>query len=171
MGRMDAVRALVRDALVMVRSGLDVAPAEPASEPPAPLTVAEATVAEMVPRPFVPPEELVADDVRIDPFRVLHLMSIGEEMALYDLRVVEEVVRTGTAEGAVPTSVAALEQDLDGIPRDRDVLLLCEDGQTATSLALRLRAAGVAAAWAVDGGLDGWARAGGPMAGVPAGEA
>lgn len=166
MGRLDAVRALVRDALVMVRSGLD-GPPEGAVTPPPPLEPTPAVVI----RPFVPPEELVADDVRIDPHRVLHLMSIGEEMALYDLRPWDAVVRTGTPEGAVCSSVDAIGQEVDQLPRDRDVLLLCDDGHAASALALRLRAAGVVAAWAVDGGVDGWVRAGGAMVGAPAGEA
>lgn len=166
MGRLDAVRALVRDALVMVRAGLDAPPEGAVASPP----TQDATPGVVV-HPFVPPEELVADDVRIDPHRVLHLMSIGEEMALYDLRPWEDVVRTGTPDGAVCASVDAIGQDVDQLPRDRDVLLLCDDGHAATALALRLRTAGVVAAWAVDGGVDGWVRAGGPMVGAPAGEA
>ncbi len=166
MGRLDAVRALVRDALVMVRAGLD-APPEGAVAP----TSTSEGACDPVVRPFVPPEELVADDVRIDPHRVLHLMSIGEEMALYDLRSWEAVVRTGTADGAVCVGADAMEQGIDELPRDRDLLLLCDDGHAATALALRLRTAGVVAAWAVDGGVDGWVRAGGPMVGAPAGEA
>lgn len=166
MGRLDTVRALVRDALVMVRAGLDGAQ-EGAVTPLQTASVA----ADVAVCPFVPPEELIADDVRIDPHRVLHLMSIGEEMALYDLRPSEAFVRTGTAYGAVWTSVEAMERDVEQLPRDRDLLLLCGDGRASTALALRLRAVGVVAAWAVDGGVDAWARAGGPMVGVPAGEA
>jgi rhodanese-related sulfurtransferase len=135
MGRGEALRGLALGALRAIRAAID----DEAPVAPAP----SAAVA------------LTPQDVTLEAARVLHLLGIGEELRLVDLRGDAELVRDGLVEGA-----ERLEEP-GALLDEGDVVLVCEDGQRSAALALQLRAAGRGRFWAVDRGVRGWVSAGG----------
>ena len=82
--------------------------------------------------------------------------------ALVDVREPGEY-RAGHPRGATSAPLSRLESQLDRIPRDRDVLVICASGNRSRRATATLRRAGVDAV-NVKGGLAAWTRAGFPVA-------
>lgn len=71
--------------------------------------------------------------------------------------------RGGHPRGARSAPLSRLESQLDRIPRDREVLVICATGNRSRRATAVLRRAGVEAV-NVKGGLAAWTRAGFPVA-------
>ncbi len=102
---------------------------------------------------------LGAHDVALEAARVLHMLGVGEELRLVDLRADLDALRDGEIEGAErihPDALGAVAGEAD-----RDVVLVCVDGVASARAALALRRAGHGRFWSVDRGFPAWARDGG----------
>jgi rhodanese-related sulfurtransferase len=150
-------RAWVRDALVVVRDALADPAADVERRAADPASSAKAEPAVAGPGGAVAATELTPSDVLVEAERICHLLSIGEELLIIDLRDRATIDAQGTVDGAVSLTV---DDVLPGaLPPDQDVFFVCADGRISAALALRMRAEGAGLAWAVDGGAPGWLRA------------
>lgn len=89
----------------------------------------------------------------------------GEEHsapALIDVREPWEY-EGGHASGAVNIPLSQFQQRHTEVPRDREVLFICQVGARSLMAARYMRQQGVARAINVDGGTDDWRRQGLPM--------
>jgi rhodanese-related sulfurtransferase len=64
----------------------------------------------------------------------------------------------------LPLVQVEVEHRLLAAARSRPVVLVCKTGQSANAAAARLRTAGFARVYVLDGGVDGWQQAGLPLA-------
>jgi rhodanese-related sulfurtransferase len=72
------------------------------------------------------------------------------------------------AKGAVNIPMSQLQRRNDEVPRDRDMLVICEHGVRSVQVVAYLRQRlGLARAVNVEGGTDAWERAGLPMERIP----
>jgi rhodanese-related sulfurtransferase len=85
------------------------------------------------------------------------LAAAGAEPAavLIDVREGWEYA-LGHAAGAVALPLSELQARAGEVPRDRDVLLICQIGQRSMLAARFLRQQGVERVFNVDGGTDAW---------------
>lgn len=68
------------------------------------------------------------------------------------------------ARGAVNIPMSQLQRRMDEVPRDRELLVICEHGTRSAQVVQFLRQRlGLTRAINVDGGTDAWERAGLPM--------
>jgi rhodanese-related sulfurtransferase len=77
------------------------------------------------------------------------------DAVLIDVRESWEYAQ-GHAAGAVPLPLSELQARAGAVPRDRDVLLICQVGQRSMLAAWFLRQQGVERVFNVDGGTDAW---------------
>lgn len=97
-------------------------------------------------------------DVRLDARLLAERAAVGWELDLVDLRSPAEV----EVQGAVPDARAARVGDPPSVlvvDASCTTVLLCALGTRSTQEALRLRAAGLADVWSVDGGAPAWLHA------------
>ena len=85
----------------------------------------------------------------------------GDALLLDVREVYEYVPRHPT--GAVNIPMSQLQRRIAEVPRDRDVLVICEHGNRSVNVTRFLRAQGVARALNVDGGTEEWEQARLPM--------
>jgi len=98
---------------------------------------------------------------RLDPATARRRVADGSAI-LVDIREPGEWARARIS-GARLAPLSALDRaDLAG-ERDKAAIFHCQSGNRTASNAARLAAAGFAESYALDGGLDGWARAGLPV--------
>jgi rhodanese-related sulfurtransferase len=71
----------------------------------------------------------------------------------------------GHASGARHIPLGQLDKHLAGLPRDRELLFICQSGMRSARAVARARAAGLDKARNVKGGLSAWQRAGLPLNG------
>jgi rhodanese-related sulfurtransferase len=84
---------------------------------------------------------------------------------LLDVREVYEFVPR-RATGAVNIPMSQLQARVGEVPRDREVLVICEHGNRSVDVTRFLRARGFADTFNVDGGTEEWEQAGLPMEGA-----
>lgn len=104
-------------------------------------------------------------DVFIHPTELLDRWGAGERVLLLDARSEKALAASDVQlPGAVrwPPSRPAIDGGWDRAALVA-VYCTCPDDVVSERAALRLRAAGFAGAFALRGGLDGWASAGGPL--------
>lgn len=99
---------------------------------------------------------LAPEDVRLDARHVLDRQGVGVEIAFVDVRPRPVPGLPGALH--LPDVVARRAE----LPDAEALVLVCEDGTHATEVALRLRDHDVPA-FALDGGLAAWRRAGGEV--------
>src|SRR5215470_8676542 len=75
--------------------------------------------------------------------------------ALIDVREAWEYA-DGHAAGAISLPLSELQARAGEVPRDRDILLICQVGQRSMVAARFLRQQGVEHVFNVDGGTDAW---------------
>lgn len=82
--------------------------------------------------------------------------------ALIDVRELNEW-QSGHAPGARHIPLGQLANRLSQVPRDRDVLLVCQSGNRSGAARRLLRSNGIERAINVRGGMSAWGRAGLPV--------
>jgi rhodanese-related sulfurtransferase len=81
---------------------------------------------------------------------------------LLDVREVYEYVPRHPT-GAVNIPMSELQRRVGEVPKDREVLVICEHGNRSVDVTRFLRTQGVTHAYNVDGGTDEWEQAHLPM--------
>jgi rhodanese-related sulfurtransferase len=81
---------------------------------------------------------------------------------LLDVREVYEYVPRHPT-GAVNIPMSQLQRRVGEVPKDREVLVICEHGNRSVNVTRFLRAQGVAHTYNVDGGAEEWEQARLPM--------
>jgi rhodanese-related sulfurtransferase len=81
---------------------------------------------------------------------------------LLDVREVYEYVPRHPT-GAVNIPMSQLQRRVGEVPKDREILVICEHGNRSVNVTRFLRAQGVARALNVDGGAEEWEQAQLPM--------
>jgi rhodanese-related sulfurtransferase len=90
------------------------------------------------------------------------MQSDEHDTVLLDVREVYEYVpRHPTGAANIPMS--QLQRRVSEVPKDREVLVICEHGNRSVNVTRFLRAQGVAQAYNVDGGTEEWEQARLPM--------
>jgi rhodanese-related sulfurtransferase len=90
------------------------------------------------------------------------MQEVERDALLLDVREVYEYVPRHPT-GAVNIPMSQLQRRIAEVPRDRDVLVICEHGNRSVNVTRFLRAQGVARALNVDGGTEEWEQARLPM--------
>jgi rhodanese-related sulfurtransferase len=89
------------------------------------------------------------------------------DVVLLDVRETYEY-RPRRAKGAINFPMSQLQRRADEVPRDRELLVICEHGvRSAQVVAFLRQRLGITRAVNVEGGTDAWERAGLPMERVP----
>jgi rhodanese-related sulfurtransferase len=86
----------------------------------------------------------------------------GHPVALVDVRETWEY-QGGHAKNATSIPLSELQRRVNEIPRDREVLLICQSGQRSLMAARFLQRQGVTQVANVLGGTEEWERSGLPM--------
>lgn len=89
-------------------------------------------------------------------------LANGGDCQLVDVREYSEY-ETERVSGAAHVPLSALEENTDGIARERTVYLMCRSGKRAAQAAERLSVKGFADVRVIEGGLQAWAAAGLPV--------
>jgi membrane protein DedA with SNARE-associated domain/rhodanese-related sulfurtransferase len=103
---------------------------------------------------------------RIAPAELRGRMELGEPFYVVDLRHPTSAAADGRSfPGSVHLTPDQVVANRDQIPTDRDVVLFCNCPREAASaqVTVRLREFGFARVYPLEGGLDGWERAGFPL--------
>lgn len=189
-GRRRRIRALMRSVLLLARDIL----AGPSTEPVRPAPSVDPVVSTPSPepvraRPGAPsialptqvapaPSEAAAappvtdemalepEDVLLDAMQLVHQAGIGWDLTFLDLRPDVARATTGVVAEAVPLERAELQARLPELDATTTWVVYDDDDRSAASLALSLRGQGYHDVFALEGGLEAWRRAGGPVAGV-----
>jgi rhodanese-related sulfurtransferase len=90
-----------------------------------------------------------------------HVAGAEPAPALIDVRETWEFA-DGHAQGAINIPLSQLQQRQAEVPRDREVLFICQVGGRSLSAARYMRQQGVERVVNVDGGTDEWKQAGLP---------
>jgi rhodanese-related sulfurtransferase len=91
------------------------------------------------------------------------MMDASEKPIVLDVRSrVHREIDGRRIPGAVPVDLDALEATLEGIPRDRDVVVYCAcpNEVTAVKVAMQLRERGIRRVRPLLGGIDAWVLSG-----------
>lgn len=104
---------------------------------------------------------------RLEPEELKRQLDAGEPVYIVDLREAAEL-RMGTLPGALALAPRELTERLGEIPRDRDVVLLCDcpSEATAAQTAMRLHKLGIDRVRPLRGGAREWRRLGYPLEGA-----
>lgn len=104
----------------------------------------------------------------ITPQELQRLLNSGTPLTILDLRRRSDYdPDAGVVPGAVWRDHEKIEDWSSGLPQDRELILYCAHGKTISNAALdRLLALGFKARF-IEGGMDGWKEAGGPLAPKP----
>jgi membrane protein DedA with SNARE-associated domain/rhodanese-related sulfurtransferase len=103
------------------------------------------------------------DAGRISVDELSRMMDAGEKPIVLDVRSrVHREIDGRRIPGAVHVDINALEAALEGIPRDRDVVVYCAcpNEVTAVKVAMQLRERGIRRVRPLLGGIDAWVLAG-----------
>ena len=103
------------------------------------------------------------DTGRISVEELSRMIQAGEEPIVLDVRSRTHRELDGRRiPGAIHVDLDALEETLEGIPRDRDVVVYCAcpNEVTAVKVAMQLRARGIRKVRPLLGGIDAWVLAG-----------
>jgi membrane protein DedA with SNARE-associated domain/rhodanese-related sulfurtransferase len=103
---------------------------------------------------------------RISPPELKGRMDLGEAFYVVDLRHPTSAAADGRSfPGSVHLTPEQVVANRDQIPTDRDVVLFCNCPREAAAaqVTVRLREFGFARVYPLEGGLDGWERAGFPL--------
>lgn len=103
------------------------------------------------------------DAGRISVDELSRMMGAGEKPIVLDVRSrVHREIDGRRIPGAVHVDLDALEATLEGIPRDRDVVVYCAcpNEVTAVKVAMQLRERGIRRVRPLLGGIDAWVSAG-----------
>jgi membrane protein DedA with SNARE-associated domain/rhodanese-related sulfurtransferase len=103
---------------------------------------------------------------RITPAELSRRMDLGEPFYVVDLRHPMSAAADGRSfPGSVHLTPEQVMARRDQIPTDRDVVLFCNCPREAAAaqVAVRLRQFGFVRVYPLQGGLDGWQRAGYPL--------
>ena len=103
------------------------------------------------------------DAGRISVDELSRMMDAGENPIVLDVRSrVHREIDGRRIPGAVHVDLDALEATLEGIPRDRDVVVYCAcpNEVTAVKVAMQLRERGIRRVRPLLGGIDAWVSAG-----------
>jgi rhodanese-related sulfurtransferase len=79
-----------------------------------------------------------------------------DDIFLVDVRVPRERMRTGSIDGAEHIPLDELEDRADGLPRDKEIILIDWNGRMAHAAAGKLRKLSLENASPLDGGLMLW---------------
>ena len=90
------------------------------------------------------------------------MQDAQSDALLLDVREVYEYVPRHPT-GAVNIPMSELQRRVGEVPKDREVLVICEHGNRSVKVTRFLRAQGVAQAYNVDGGTEEWEQARLPM--------
>ncbi len=71
--------------------------------------------------------------------------------------------QTGTIPQARNVPAAELEAKLGSLPKDKPIIVFCDQGRESAGAAAKLRKQGLAGAVSLEGGLRGWNQAGMPL--------
>lgn len=100
---------------------------------------------------------------RVEPDELKSRLDQGESMVLIDVREPDEWAR-GVIPGAHTVARGVLELQVDGrLPLDATVVLYCAGGGRSALAGKSLQEMGFTAVENLEGGFDGWARAGLPV--------
>jgi rhodanese-related sulfurtransferase len=109
------------------------------------------------------------DTGRISVDELSRMINAGEEPIVLDVRSRAHRKLDGRRiPGAVHVDLDALEATLEGIPRDRDVVVYCAcpNEVTAVKVAMQLRERGIRRVRPLLGGIDAWVLAGFEVEGI-----
>lgn len=109
------------------------------------------------------------DTARISVNELSRMINAGEEPIVLDVRSRTHRELDGRRiPGAVHVDLQALETTLEGIPRDRDVVVYCAcpNEVTAVKVAMQLRKHGIRRVRPLSGGIDAWVMAGFAIEGI-----
>jgi rhodanese-related sulfurtransferase len=90
------------------------------------------------------------------------LQDAQHDALLLDVREVSEYVPRHPT-GAINIPMSQLQRRVGEVPREREVLVICEHGNRSVNVTRFLRAQGVTRALNVDGGTEEWEQARLPM--------
>ncbi|OGT83017.1 MAG: hypothetical protein A3H91_06125 [Gammaproteobacteria bacterium RIFCSPLOWO2_02_FULL_61_13] len=109
------------------------------------------------------------DTGRISVDELSRMIEAGEEPIVLDVRSrTHREIDGRRIPGAIHVDLNALEATLEGIPRDRDVVVYCAcpNEVTAVKVAMQLRARGIRRVRPLAGGIDAWVLAGFTIEGI-----
>lgn len=109
------------------------------------------------------------DTGRISVDELSRMIEAGEQPIVLDVRSRTHREMDGRRiPGALHVDLDALEKTLEGIPRDRDVVVYCAcpNEVTAVKVAMQLRERGIRRVRPLSGGIDAWALAGFRIEGI-----
>jgi len=96
------------------------------------------------------------DELTIEPLQVHEMMQRGARFLLLDCREPWEYEAASIA-GSVLIPMRSIPQNLDKIPSDRPVVVICHSGMRSLDVALWLRRQGFRAQ-SLSGGIDQWSQ-------------
>lgn len=82
--------------------------------------------------------------------------SKREDIAILDVRTPEEVAKGGPVEGAVNIKLTSLMENIDAVPKDKEIIVMCGSGRRAMVGAGLLKRNGFGKVTVVLGGIMGW---------------
>ncbi|MBI3452505.1 MAG: sulfurtransferase [Rhodospirillales bacterium] len=94
---------------------------------------------------------------QIEPEAVIALQESGEKVTVLDVRELWEVAICAIKE-SLSLPLGALPQNLDSLPKDEPLVVLCHHGMRSMQAVAWLRANGYNNATNMRGGIDAWAR-------------
>ena len=109
------------------------------------------------------------DTGRISVIELSRMIEAGEEPIVLDVRSrTHREIDGRRIPGAIHVDLDALEATLEGIPRDRDVVVYCAcpNEVTAVKVAMQLRERGIRRVRPLAGGIDAWVLAGFTIEGI-----
>ena len=106
----------------------------------------------------------LADDIRLISPETLQqrLSGKGAKPLVVDVREVEEY-QSGHIAGARLAPLAKVEEGLAGVPRDRELVLVCRSGRRSAKAYELLAERGFTRLWNLEGGMLAWEKLGYPV--------
>ncbi|HLI34524.1 MAG TPA: rhodanese-like domain-containing protein [Terriglobia bacterium] len=96
------------------------------------------------------------DEIQIEPQALSESLQAGENIFLLDCREPWEYESASIA-GSVLIPMGSIPQNLDKIPSDRPVVVICHSGMRSLDVAFWLRQQGIQAR-SLSGGIDQWSQ-------------
>ncbi len=155
-------RKALRRALHRPDASSSPAPARPTSAPVPPRRpvvappLVEAPAIEAQPVDEAPPPDVEVDHTQLKAWR-----EEGRPLLILDIREAMEV-RNGVLEGSTWIPMNSVPSQLDSLPRDRTLVVVCAAGMRSFGVAHYLREQGLDDAWSLVGGVGA-----GVSAGIP----